>query len=211
MSTMLYGWSNAEPSQSHAYLVPALLSVLRRRATDPGRTRIIDIGCGAGAVAEIVRTLGFDVLGVEPSQDGVAAARGAFPRLRVEQASTYDDLRARFGDFDAAVCLEVVEHLYSPRLLVEAIARLLKPGGFAVVSTPYHGYAKNLAIALAGNWDSHHHPLAEHGHIKFWSQATLQRLVEGGGLRVAEFHRLGRIPSLAKSMMLVVKKPDGAE
>jgi 2-polyprenyl-3-methyl-5-hydroxy-6-metoxy-1,4-benzoquinol methylase len=126
--------------------------------------------------------------------------------LNVEQASAYDDLHARLGDFDVAVCLEVVEHLYSPRTPMENIARLLRPNGFAVLATPYHGYVKNITLALAGKWDFHHHPLVEHRRVKFWSRATLERLVEESGLNPADFRRLGRLPILAKSMMLVAEK-----
>ena len=202
----MFGWSNADPCDSHAYLVPALLRILKRRTTATGTLRIIDIGCGNGAVTNVIRELGFEVVGVEPSEDGVNEARKAFPLLHVEQASAYEDLRARLGDFDVAVCLEVVEHLYSPRTLMENIARLLRPNGFAVLSTPYHGYVKNIALALAGKWDFHHHPLVEHGQVKFWSRATLERLVEESGLNPADFRRLGRLPILAKSVMLVAEK-----
>jgi 2-polyprenyl-6-hydroxyphenyl methylase/3-demethylubiquinone-9 3-methyltransferase len=205
---MNFGWSNARPCGSHAYLLRPLLDVLKRRAPDPVRTRVIDIGCGNGAATDVVRSLGYNIIGVEPSRDGVAHARESFPNLRVEAASAYDDLQERFGDFDAVICLEVIEHLYSPALLAQNIRRLLRPGGFAVLSTPYHGYFKNLALSLAGKWDFHHHPLVEHGHIKFWSRATLERLVEDASLCPAEFYRLGRLPMLAKSMMLVAVKPN---
>ncbi len=205
---MKFGWSNCKPSVSHSYLVGRLLKIVRGRVRRSGEIRIIDIGCGNGAVTNVIHTHGFDVVGVEPSVDGIAEARRAFPHLRVEQGSAYDDLQGRFGRFDIAVCLEVVEHLYSPQIAMASISRLLNPGGIVVLSTPYHSYAKNLALCLAGKWDFHHHPLVEHGHIKFWSRATLERLIETSALRPTEFHRLGRVPILAKSMMLVAEKPD---
>ncbi len=204
--SMTFGWSNVEPTGSHSYLAPAVLGVLRRKLPRPAASKVIDIGCGNGALTKQIRKLGFDVLGVEPSTDGVAMARKADPGLRVAQASAYDDLRDRFGVFDAVVCLEVFEHLYSPQLAVNRVAALLKPGGFLIVSTPYHDYLKNVALTLAGKWDFHHHPLVEHGHIKFWSRATLEELVRGSALRPSEFQRLGRVPVLAKSMMIVAEK-----
>jgi 2-polyprenyl-6-hydroxyphenyl methylase/3-demethylubiquinone-9 3-methyltransferase len=203
---MRFGWVDAKPSDSHSYLLPSLLKVLGRFAPNPARARVIDIGCGNGVVTNQIQLLGFNVVGVEPSRDGVEQAKKAFPGVLVEMASAYDDLYERFGEFDIAVCLEVVEHLYSPHVLMRNIARLLKSGGVVVISTPYHGYAKNVVLSLAGKWDFHHHPLIEHGHIKFWSRASLERLVADAGLRPVEFLRLGRIPILAKSMMLVAKK-----
>ncbi|MGD0720263.1 MAG: class I SAM-dependent methyltransferase [Roseiarcus sp.] len=205
-----FGWSDARQSGSHAYLVPRLMEILSRRIADPGRMRLIDIGCGNGAVTSVLSAAGYQVIGVDPARDGIAQARVAFPGLRVEIGSAYDNLLERFGGFDVVVSLEVVEHLYSPQALADNIARMLRPGGFAVLSTPYHGYFKNLALAIAGKWDFHHHPDVEHGHIKFWSRRTLERLMAGSGMKASEFHRLGRIPPLGKSMMLVFEKSRAA-
>jgi 2-polyprenyl-6-hydroxyphenyl methylase/3-demethylubiquinone-9 3-methyltransferase len=204
--SMRFGWSNVEPTESHSYLVPAVLGVLRRKLPRPGHSKVIDIGCGNGAFTKQLRELGFDVLGVEPAADGVAMARSGDPELRVIQASAYDDLRGQFGVFDAVVCLEVFEHLYSPRLAMNRVAALLGPSGFLIISTPYHGYVKNVALSLAGKWDFHHHPLVEHGHIKFWSRATLEELIRSSALCPLEFQRLGRFPTVAKSMMIVAGK-----
>jgi 2-polyprenyl-6-hydroxyphenyl methylase/3-demethylubiquinone-9 3-methyltransferase len=74
------------------------------------------------------------------------------------------------------------------------------------VSTPYNGYLKNLAIALFNKFDAHHSPLWDHGHIKVWSVATLTRLLEEVGFGAIQFRRVGRIPTLAKSMIAIAKK-----
>ena len=71
-----------------------------------------------------------------------------------------------------------------------------------MLTTPYHGYLKNLAIALTGRWDSHHDPLWEGGHIKFFSPATITRLLAGAGFAVQSIERVGRVPMLAKSMVV---------
>ena len=83
---------------------------------------------------------------------------------------------------------------------------LCEPGALAIVSTPYHGYWKNLALSLVpGAWDRHHHPLSDHGHIKFWSIGTLRALLIQAGFRAVRFQRLGRVPALAKSMIAVAE------
>jgi 2-polyprenyl-6-hydroxyphenyl methylase/3-demethylubiquinone-9 3-methyltransferase len=77
----------------------------------------------------------------------------------------------------------------------------------AIISTPYHGYLKNVAVAVAGKWDTHHSPLWEGGHVKFWSRATLRTLFQEAGLREAAFYRVGRLAPFAKSMVCVFAKP----
>ncbi|MCS4136366.1 class I SAM-dependent methyltransferase [Salinibacter ruber] len=77
-----------------------------------------------------------------------------------------------------------------------------------MLSTPYHGYLKNLAMALLGKiGTTHYSPLWTHGHIKIWSPSTLQQLLEETGFRDVQYRRVGRIPPLAKSMIAIAKKP----
>ena len=71
--------------------------------------------------------------------------------------------------------MEVIEHLYQPRAFVLFIRSILEAsgGGQFIVTTPYHGYLKNLTIAAANKMDHHLSALWEGGHIKFWSRRTL--------------------------------------
>jgi 2-polyprenyl-6-hydroxyphenyl methylase/3-demethylubiquinone-9 3-methyltransferase len=82
----------------------------------------------------------------------------------------------------------------------------LSAGGYALISTPYHGYLKNLALAITGKMDKHFSPLWDHGHIKFWSRESLTQLLSDTGLTVVRIDRVGRIPPLAKTMLAIVQK-----
>lgn len=197
-----YHYSSSELAHTHAYLWPTLTKVL---GSVPAPARIFELGCGNGSTSNEMAKLGYEVLGVDPSGEGIALARAAFPQSRFEIGSAYDDLAARYGTFDVVVSLEVVEHLFQPRKYAATIKSLLKPGGYGIISTPYHGYFKNLVLAILGKWDSHLAPLWDFGHIKFWSRPTLIHLFAEAGLREVAFYRVGRIPPIANSMVLVVK------
>jgi 2-polyprenyl-6-hydroxyphenyl methylase/3-demethylubiquinone-9 3-methyltransferase len=82
----------------------------------------------------------------------------------------------------------------------------VRPGGIAIVSTPYHGYIKDLCLAITGRLDHHFTALWDHGHIKFWSQRTLNLLLQEAGFDRIHFVRVGRIPVLAKSMITIAWK-----
>lgn len=71
-----------------------------------------------------------------------------------------------------------------------------------IISTPYHGYLKNLVLSLLGQMDYHFHVLWDGGHIKFWSKKTLTKLLEEQGVEDIEFRGCGRFPFLWKSMVL---------
>lgn len=100
--------------------------------------------------------------------------------------------------------MEVIEHLYSPRAFVDAAAALLRAngGGVLILSTPYHGYLKNLMISLLNKWDYHWGALWEGGHIKFWSRRSLGRLLAEAGFRNVRFRGVGRFPYLWRHMVL---------
>ncbi len=145
---------------------------------------------------------------MDPSEDGIRLARQAHPDLQFHLGSAYDDLAGRFGRFPAVVSLEVVEHVFFPRQFAACVFSLLEPGGTALISTPYHGYLKNVCLALAGKMDRHLAPLWDYGHIKFWSIKTLSILLQEAGFTDLRFLRVGRIPPLAKSMIAVARRPD---
>jgi 2-polyprenyl-3-methyl-5-hydroxy-6-metoxy-1,4-benzoquinol methylase len=200
-----YRYSGAECGCAHEYLLPAIAHRLPKLGLP--QQRVFDLGCGNGAVAHWFHQRGYAVCGVDPSESGIAAANQAYPGLDLRVGSAYDRLVDSFGTFPLVVSLEVVEHVYAPRDYARCVAQLLEPGGVALISTPYHGYWKNLALAVTGKLDAHFTALWDHGHIKFWSPRTLSFLLEEAGLNVERVDRLGRIPQLAKTMLAVARKP----
>jgi 2-polyprenyl-6-hydroxyphenyl methylase/3-demethylubiquinone-9 3-methyltransferase len=204
-----YQYSSADHNASHAYLLPSLDGVLAGLNLPAERRRVFDLGCGNGSVAAHLHGMGFQVVGVDPSTEGIRHAREAYPELVLEEGSAYDDLAARYGRFPVVVSLEIVEHVYSPRDYARTLYDLVEPGGVAIVSTPYHGYLKNLALAVSGKMDAHFTALWDHGHIKFWSIDTLSQLLQEQGFDRPRFLRVGRIPLLAKSMIAVARKGAG--
>jgi 2-polyprenyl-3-methyl-5-hydroxy-6-metoxy-1,4-benzoquinol methylase len=202
-----YSFSSAMLNESHNYLLPAIDRILDRLGAIEHRSRLFELGCGNGSVAHYLAQRGLRVIGVDPSSSGIAEARRHYPELQLEQGSAYDDLVSRYGRFPIVLSLEVVEHVYAPRNYAATLFDLVEPGGTMIISTPYHGYLKNLAIALAGRMDDHFKPLWDHGHIKFWSIRTLDALLRETGFEEISFERVGRIPVLAKSMIALATKP----
>ena len=199
-----YRYDDNKLNPSHDYLLPAVKECLANKLSSC--QRIFELGCGNGSVANALSKLGFEITGVDASEEGIAQAHQSYPDMNLRLGSAYDDLRNQYGHFPIVISLEVVEHLYFPRKFARTVYDLLEPGGTAIISTPYHGYWKNLAMALTGTMDAHFTALWDHGHIKFWSIKTLTLLLQEAGFREISFSRVGRIPFLAKSMIAVVKK-----
>jgi 2-polyprenyl-6-hydroxyphenyl methylase/3-demethylubiquinone-9 3-methyltransferase len=201
-----YVYEDGNLNPSHDYLVPSLLEILGSLHIPQDRMRIFELGCGNGAVAEVLTRYGYQLTGVDVSVQGVEQAQRRHPHLSLQLGSAYDHLADTYGRFPVVISLEVVEHLYDPRAFARTLFNLVEPSGTAIVSTPYHGYWKNLVMALTGRLDHHFTALWDHGHIKFWSIATLRQLLQEAGFHSVTFRRVGRVPALAKSMIAIATK-----
>jgi 2-polyprenyl-3-methyl-5-hydroxy-6-metoxy-1,4-benzoquinol methylase len=206
-----FGWKSTKPTISHEYLLPVILKAInkiQKSGNLADNSNVFDAGCGNGYTSGILIQNGFRVTGVDVSEQGIVLARGKYPQGHFEVASVYDELAAKFGnDFDLVLSTEVVEHLYDPRLFMRNLFSLLRPGGHLILSTPYHGYLKNLVLVLSGKMDNHFSALDDGGHIKFWSNSTMKLLLEDVGFSLLKFWGAGRLPYLWKSMVVLAKKP----
>ncbi len=202
-----YRYKDSELNAAHDILLPAVFRILQTLSLGVDSRRLFELGCGNGSVANELSRRDWDVTGVDASTEGIRQARAAYPNLKLFEGSAYDDLAGSYGRFPVVLSLEVVEHVYAPRDYAHTVFELLEPGGAAIISTPYHGYWKNLVMALTGKMDAHFTALWDHGHIKFWSISTFGELLRESGFSDIRFERVGRIPPLAKSMVAVARRP----
>jgi 2-polyprenyl-6-hydroxyphenyl methylase/3-demethylubiquinone-9 3-methyltransferase len=199
-----YRWDVAGPTAIHAQVAGPIV----RRLHAAGADAVLDLGCGNGWFTAALARCGFSMVGLDQSGSGIEIARSCHPEVRFEQ----HDLACRLDPawtrrFDAVVAVEVIEHLLLPRQLIETALGALVPGGLLIVTTPFHGYLKNLALALAGRMDAHWHPLRDHGHVKFFSRATLGALFDEYAFGRVEFERIGRVAPFARSMLMAGEAP----
>ncbi len=170
--------------------------------------RICELGCGNGYLSNRLAEAGYQVVGVDASHTGIeiATKNGSAEFIRASFDALNSEKFVQQAEFHVVVSSEVIEHLYRPSELVEFAYSLLCPGGSLIITTPYHGYFKNLAIALAGRMDKHTNPLWTGGHIKFFSVRTLSKLLCDYRFINPRFYYFGRVAGLWKSMICVVIK-----
>lgn len=197
-----YGYSNTDTTCAHQYIFNKILKLLDKNK----HKCILDIGCGNGSLAMRLIGLGFNVYGTDASEQGIKLAKEKYPDRFFLQDINSKSLPQELGQikFDTIISTEVIEHLYSPKTFIEFCKRILAEngGGTLILTTPYHGYLKNLVMALLNKMDSHFTVLWEGGHIKFFSKKTLTQLLLKNGFENIVFIGCGRFPFLWKSMLL---------
>lgn len=200
-----YGWSASKSPQSHSYLIPTILKHIQK--INP--KKILDIGSGNGSLVSVLSSYGFYVAGVEYDMNGCRIARESNPNVNFYNMSVYDEVDGLLSTedyFDLAISTEVIEHLFTPKCLINFASKVLVNDGILILTTPYHGYLKNLIISIFDGWDKHHTSLWNGGHIKFWSRRTLEKLLNDNEFKIVHFEGVGRFPYLWKSMLIVAKK-----
>jgi 2-polyprenyl-3-methyl-5-hydroxy-6-metoxy-1,4-benzoquinol methylase len=198
-----YGYHDNKPGHIFNYIQAPLLSLLDKNQNNC----ILDLGCGNGYLVNYLISQGYNAYGTDASVEGITIARRTNPdRFFIQDLSTgklppgLQDLQ-----FDTIISTEVIEHLYDPEGFIKFCKQALNGKGEIILSTPYHGYLKNLTLSLFNKWDSHLGPTWLGGHIKFWSRATLSKLLINNEFTFVSFKGCGRFPYFWKSMIIKAK------
>ncbi len=205
-----YNW-NSSHNLSPDYVVKEVVSSFDKYLPEKSLS-IIDCGCGGGFLLNWLYKNGYEnIWGFDVSKSGIDISKDKYPKLEdrfVEHDASCSKLPQSLPQkpYDVALSIEVIEHLFNPRTYLKNINSWLKPGGYLIISTPYHGYIKNLLISILGLHDKHFNPSWEGGHIKFFSKSTLASLLIEESFEIIDFIGCGRLPYLWKSMLIVTRK-----
>jgi glycosyltransferase involved in cell wall biosynthesis len=161
------------PSSSHGQLVSWLS---KRRPS-----RVLDVGCGDGRLGELVRLSGHTVVGVDAvKRDGVSDRLDAFIEGDLNQGLP----RGLGTGFDVVVAADVLEHLIDPEATLAQLRDVLAPGGVVMVSVPNFAHWYPRVRILLGRFDYDRRGILDVGHLRFFTRATFERLVDRVGMRV---------------------------
>ncbi len=151
--------------------------------------RVLDIGCGGGILSEPMARLGAAVVGADPAEANVEAARvhAAREGLAIDYRPTTAEALADQGErFDVVLAMEVVEHVADLNLFVGRCAEMVKPGGLMVVAT-LNRTIKSFALAIVGaEYVLRWLPRGTHQWDKFVTPNEIEIALEKSGLAVTE-------------------------
>jgi 2-polyprenyl-6-hydroxyphenyl methylase / 3-demethylubiquinone-9 3-methyltransferase len=154
----------------------------------------LDVGCGAGLLAEPLARLGAMVTAVDaaPELIDVATAHAAGQGLAIDYRAV--GVEAVKGKFNLVTAMEVVEHVADPQHFIDALAARLAPGGLMILSTPNKtAWSKLLTITLAEGLGQI--PKGTHDYHKFIDPDTMRGLLAHAGLECIDFEGIAISPT----------------
>jgi 2-polyprenyl-3-methyl-5-hydroxy-6-metoxy-1,4-benzoquinol methylase len=157
-----------ERGRGFVYAGPERVSLFRRYVGGPGR-RVLDLGCRDGALSAAYLD-GNEVVGVDVDREALAQAEEL--GLKTEWADLDEPLAFDGESFDVVVAGELLEHIRSPRALVDETLRVLRPGGTLVGSTPNGFRLKNRLRFAAGR-----HPEPDPTHLHLFRPEDVRELL----------------------------------
>ena len=167
----------------------------RRFDRDPKRldclagVRMLDIGCGGGLLSEPLARLGADMVGADPAEANIEAARlhAAEGGLAIDYRATTAEALAEAGErFDIVLAMEVVEHVADVNLFVELTGAMVKPGGLMIAAT-LNRTLKSFALAIVGaEYVLRWLPRGTHQWDKFVTPNELEIALTRAGLEIID-------------------------
>jgi 2-polyprenyl-6-hydroxyphenyl methylase/3-demethylubiquinone-9 3-methyltransferase len=167
--------------------------------------RVLDLGAGDGAFAAELRAAGCDVVAVDVAEEALRRARARVPGLDARYVADGAPLPLGEDDVDVVWAGEVLEHVADVVGLLADVRRVLRWGGRLLVTTPAHGPAALLALALRGRRavDAHFDPRAD--HLRFFTARTLRAVLADAGFAEVDVRAVGGVPPLRRGLHAVAR------
>ena len=154
----------------------------------------LDVGCGAGLLAEPLARLGAKVTGIDASPEVVAVARAHASESGLEIHYRAGDVQTLDGQFDLITCMEVIEHVANPASFLDALAERLAPGGLLIMSTPNAtGWSKLLMITIGEGLGRI--PRGTHDFGKFIGPDQMNAMLASAGLQCCDVEGIAWSPT----------------
>jgi 2-polyprenyl-6-hydroxyphenyl methylase/3-demethylubiquinone-9 3-methyltransferase len=142
----------------------------------------LDVGCGAGLLAEPLARLGANVTAIDAAPELIEVALDHASKMGLDIDYRAGDVRAIEGRFDLVTCMEVIEHVADPAAFLEALAERLTPDGLLILSTPNATSWSRLMMITIGEGLGRI-PKGTHDFDKFINPERMKLLLADAGLR----------------------------
>jgi O-antigen biosynthesis protein len=172
------------PTEEPGYYANTRADVVAKLPRPLGR--VLDVGCGAGAVGTSLRAAGAtELVGVELFAEMARHAEGIFDEVHVGRVEDVLDRGALHGPFDTVVAYDVLEHLVDPEVVLRGLHALVAPGGRIHVSVPNARHWTLLRdLAVRGTFAYTEWGHRDATHLRWFTRRDLEALLGDTGWTV---------------------------
>jgi ubiquinone/menaquinone biosynthesis C-methylase UbiE len=167
--------------------------------------KILDFGCGMGRVMQKIRKISpkNKFIGVDVSEAAIEIAKKKHPWANFYSIQDGDKLPFKKNYFKLILATDVIEHVFNTEFTFSELHRILKKDGKILITTPYHGFIKNVII-VATSFEKIFDPTG--AHIRFYTKKSLFSILEKNHLRVIKSGYYGRFYPISRSIYIVAQK-----
>ncbi len=166
---------------------PLRLEWINARVPLAGK-QVCDVGCGGGILAESIAKKGATVTGIDLSEKALKVADlhslESGIKVRYELISAEELAAREAGQYDVVTCMEMLEHVPDPAAIVQACAKLVKPGGHIFFSTLNRNPKSYLFAIIGAEYILGLLPRGTHDYAKFITPAELSGFARTADLEV---------------------------
>ena len=189
-SNLAEKWWDKSGDFKPLHIINPLRSNYISSKVDLSKKNVLDVGCGGGILSEALHDAGANVTGIDAAGPGIEIARihaENNKKLITYIESTAEDLFEKSDErYDVVACLEVLEHVPDPKLLVKTCVELLNPGGFLFLSTINKNPRSWITAIVGAEYIFNILPKGTHEFDKFIKPSVLASFVRDADAELLE-------------------------
>jgi 2-polyprenyl-6-hydroxyphenyl methylase/3-demethylubiquinone-9 3-methyltransferase len=170
------------------------------KQTSLNNKEVLDIGCGGGILSEAIAKQGANVTAIDASEENIkiASTHAADNQLQIDYQVQLAEAFAEKNEakFDVITCMELLEHVPEPDSIIQACAKMIKPGGHVLFSTLNRNIKAYMLAVLTGEYLLQLLPKGTHQYEKFIRPSELINCCNEHGLKLNDLAGIDYNPLL---------------
>lgn len=206
-----YNYLNPDQNSMHAKIIKCI----------EDNTKVLDVGCAEGNLAEVMSLNNCEVFGIEIDQKSAQNAGKFCKNVVVGDVESIELSNKYHNYFDYILFADILEHLKDPLIVLKRFKKYLKNDGYILVSLPNISNWRMRIKILFGNFEYEDIGVLDKGHIRFFNEKSAKKLINDAGYEIIKFdltglespiganfiHKIGTLmPNLFAYQFLIIAK-----